>query len=203
MIQSLSWCSHCDPNDALEKRAWRRRIGLREQVLNLRVFCISSQSHRFWFHCCTHDVPLALTLLMTHHFNATSANVSCARLRQASAPLLILVRRVSVPSVGTFACGKSSLLWFGFRTFGFLTWCHRAKRISLSTLAAFDFDVTSGGGTGGSWWTVSTRVYCGVNEQLVSRDTGQKRKILKRSTRRFSSANVPVRGGRGKDGTKN
>ena len=28
VIQSLSWCSHCDPNDALEKRAWRRRIGL-------------------------------------------------------------------------------------------------------------------------------------------------------------------------------
>ena len=37
-IQSLSWCSHCDPNDALEKRAWRRRIGLWEQTLNLRVF---------------------------------------------------------------------------------------------------------------------------------------------------------------------
>ena len=28
VIQSLSWCSHCDPNDALDKRAWRRRIGL-------------------------------------------------------------------------------------------------------------------------------------------------------------------------------
>ena len=27
VIQSLSWCSHCDPNDALEKRAWRRRVG--------------------------------------------------------------------------------------------------------------------------------------------------------------------------------
>ena len=27
VIQSLSWCSHCDPNDSLEKRAWRRRIG--------------------------------------------------------------------------------------------------------------------------------------------------------------------------------
>ena len=56
-------------------------------------------------------------------------------------------------------------------------WCHRAKHISLSTLAAYDFDVTSGGGTDGSWWTVLTRVYCGVNEQLVFRDTGQKRKI--------------------------
>ena len=28
VIQSLSWCSHCDPHDALEKRAWRRRFGL-------------------------------------------------------------------------------------------------------------------------------------------------------------------------------
>ena len=35
--------------------------------------------------------------------------------------------------------------------------------------------LTSGGGTGGSWWTGLTRVCCGVNEQLVSRDTGQKR----------------------------
>ena len=47
-------------------------------------------------------------------------------------------------------------------------------------LAAYDFDLTSGGGTDGSWWTVFTRVCCGVNEHLVSRDTGQKRKILKR-----------------------
>ena len=59
-------------------------------------------------------------------------------------------------------------------------WCHRAKHISLSILAAYDIGVASGGGTGGSWWTVSTRVLCGVNEQLVSRDTGQKRKVLKR-----------------------
>ena len=28
VFQSLSWCSHCDPNHALEKRAWRRRVGL-------------------------------------------------------------------------------------------------------------------------------------------------------------------------------
>ena len=27
-IHSLSWCSHCDPSDALEKRIWRRRVGL-------------------------------------------------------------------------------------------------------------------------------------------------------------------------------
>ena len=102
----------------------------------------------------THDVPVALTLLMTHHVNATRANVSCARLRQASAPLLIVVRSVSVPFVGTFAWGKSSWLQLGF-----LTWCHREKHISLSTLAAYDFDVTSGRGTGGSWWRVMTRVY--------------------------------------------
>ena len=63
--------------------------------------CISSHSHRFLVHSCRHDVLVALTLPMTHHVNATSANVSCARLRQASAPLLILVRSVSVPFVGT------------------------------------------------------------------------------------------------------
>ena len=73
VIQSLRWCSHCDPNDALEKRAWSRRIGIREQVLNLRVFCISSQSHRFLFHSCTHDFPVAPTLTKTHRFNATRA----------------------------------------------------------------------------------------------------------------------------------
>ena len=26
-IQTLSWCSHCDPSDAFEKRTWRRRVG--------------------------------------------------------------------------------------------------------------------------------------------------------------------------------
>ena len=25
-IQTLSWCFHCDPSDALEKRTWRRRV---------------------------------------------------------------------------------------------------------------------------------------------------------------------------------
>ena len=45
--------------------------------------------------------------------------------------------------------------------------------------------MTSGGGTGGSWWTVLIRVYCRVNEQLVSGDTGKKRKILKRREREF------------------
>ena len=29
VIQCLSWCSHCNPNDATsEKSAWRRRVGL-------------------------------------------------------------------------------------------------------------------------------------------------------------------------------
>ena len=42
-IQTLSWCSHCDPSDALEKRTWRRRVGSWEQVLNLRVFFLSFQ----------------------------------------------------------------------------------------------------------------------------------------------------------------
>ena len=26
-IQTLSWCSHCDPSDATEKRTWKRRVG--------------------------------------------------------------------------------------------------------------------------------------------------------------------------------
>ena len=26
-IQSLGWCSQCDPSDVLEKRTWRRRVG--------------------------------------------------------------------------------------------------------------------------------------------------------------------------------
>ena len=35
------------------------------------------RSHRFLVHSCTHDVLVAPTLLMTSHFNATRANVSC------------------------------------------------------------------------------------------------------------------------------
>ena len=72
-IQSLSWCSQCDPNNASEKRAWRRRIGFCEQRLSFRLFCISSQSHRFLFYICTQDFLVALTLIVTHYFNATHA----------------------------------------------------------------------------------------------------------------------------------
>ena len=37
-IQSHSWCSHFDPNDTSQKRAWRRCIGIRRQVLNHTMF---------------------------------------------------------------------------------------------------------------------------------------------------------------------
>ena len=90
VIQSLGWCSHCDRNDAGEKaRLEAAQWVVRTSFEPPRVFCISSQSHRFLFHSCRHDVPVALILPMTHHFHATRANVSCARLGQASAPLLI------------------------------------------------------------------------------------------------------------------
>ena len=52
---------------------------------------------------------LHMTSPHEHHFNATRANVSCARLRQASAALVDLVSTarqcgsVSVPFVGTSA----------------------------------------------------------------------------------------------------
>ena len=52
----------------------------------------------------------------------------------------------------------------------------------MHALAAYDNDVTSGGGTGRQWWTAVVHVYCGVDEQLVSKDTRQKRKILKRGS---------------------
>ena len=48
-------------------------------------------------------------------------------------------------------------------------------------MVSHDCDVASGDGTGGQWRTVAVHVYCGVDEQLVSRDTRQKRKILKRT----------------------
>ena len=128
--------------------------------MNLRVFCISSQSHRFLLHSCTHDVPVALTLPMTHHFNATRANVSCARLRQPSAPLLILVRSVSAPFVGGLI--RISHVVSPCETH-LLAYTYKSLRLCR------DF----------WWWTLLTRVYCRVNEHLVSKDTGQKRQILK------------------------
>ena len=79
--------------------------------------------------------------------------------------------------------GISVSLHFDSKCFRFLCWnltlCHRAKHISLSTLAAHDLTRLLGG-TGDAWWTVLIRVYCGVHEHLVSRDTGQKGNILKR-----------------------
>ena len=60
-------------------------------------------------------------------------------------------------------------------------WCRRAKHFSLLSPAAYDYDVTSGGGgTGRPWWTAVVQVYCGVDEQLVFKDTRHKKKILKR-----------------------
>ena len=155
------------------------------------MFCISSQSHGFLIHSCTHDVLVALILHMSTISTRHARSLHVQGLRQASAPLF-------------FSCCfglDSEPLWKCFRS---LRWnlCLRQvilaliriphvvspckKHISSSTLAAYDFDVTSGGGTGGSWWTVLTRVYCGmycvVNEQLVYRKTGQRRKILKRGS---------------------
>ena len=53
---------------------------------------VSYQSHRFLFYRCTQDFFVALTLTMTHHFNATRANVSCARAQIGiSAPSFSLI----------------------------------------------------------------------------------------------------------------
>ena len=40
-IRYLNCCSHCDPTDVQTKRDWRRRIGIREPVLNLGVLPMS------------------------------------------------------------------------------------------------------------------------------------------------------------------
>ena len=56
-----------------DSASWVMRTSVEPQC-----FCISSQSHRFLLYSCTQDFPVALTLTMTHHFNATRANVSCA-----------------------------------------------------------------------------------------------------------------------------
>ena len=131
------------------------------------MFCISSQSHRFLFHSCTHDVPVALNLLMTHHFNATRAIVPCARGQSGISASSLVVLGSTLDSVEAFPfprwnlCLQREIL--------------SAKHISLLTLAVSDLDVTAGGGTGGLWWTVVVHVYCEVDEQLVSGDTGQKK----------------------------
>ena len=126
------------------------------------------QAHRFLVPRCELDVLDALALLMTHHSNATRANVSCARLRQASTLLLNLVRSVSVSCVLRLRQVILALIRIPH-----VVWCHRAKHISSSALAAHDFDVTFGG----SWRTVLTRLFCGASEQLVSKDAPQKKHL--------------------------
>ena len=55
------------------------------------------------------------------------------------------------------------------------------------TFAENHSDVTSGGGTsGGLWWV---HVYCGVDEQVYSRDTG----ILKRITESAENQGIDFR----------
>ena len=139
-------------------------------------FVIQSVLYRFMFHSCTQDFFVALT--MTHHFNATRAIVPCARSQtQRSTPLLLLFWSRQRDSVEVFS---------------FSRWNLRLHRVSLSDiliphvvssrgahLIVFTC-VTSGGGTGGLWRAMVVHVPCGVDEQLVSWDTGQKEKILKR-----------------------
>ena len=43
------------------------------------VLCPFPVFHRFLFHSCTQDFPVALALTITHHFNATHAIVPCSR----------------------------------------------------------------------------------------------------------------------------
>ena len=67
-------------------------LGDGNKCLNLTVFCISSQSHRFSSHSCTQDFTVALTLTMTHHVNAIRGIVLCARAQtDISASSLILL----------------------------------------------------------------------------------------------------------------
>ena len=134
----------------------------------VRMFCISSQSHRFLFHSCTHDVPVALNLLVTPPFQRDTCDRSMCK--------------GSVRHQRLFSCWFGARHWTVWKRSRSPRWnlCLQreilsAKHISLLTLAVYDFDVTAGGGTGGLWWTVVVHVYCEVDEQLVSGDTGQKR----------------------------
>ena len=126
-------------------------------------------------HCCTHPDHDAPCQRDTCDRFACKGSDTHQRLFSYLVVLVSGARQRGI--VWNFACSESSSLISGF-----LTWCHRAQHISMPTSAANDFDVTSGGGTGRLWWTPVLHVYCGVDEQVVSKDTRQRRAILKRGS---------------------
>ena len=114
-----------------------------EQVLDLRVFCISSQSHRFLFYSfgfqsVLFQFPVSQILVLQLYTRVLCCSHpdhdtpfqrdTCERFMCKGSD-----RHQRFVSVGTFACGRSSL-----RGSGFFTWCHRAKHISWPTPASYD-----------------------------------------------------------------
>ena len=104
----------------LEEAHWVMRTSFEPQS----VRCIS-QPHRFLFHSCTQDFPVA----HTQDLDAPFQRDTCAHLslciaqigNSASSPQQDSLE-CFFPLVGAFACSESSLL-----TAWFFTWCHRAE----------------------------------------------------------------------------
>ena len=108
VIQSLSWCSVFSLRS--KSRFGKARLEAAHWVLRTSV---EPQSVLYQFpvsqipaHSCTQDVPCCTHPARERHLNATRANVSCARLRQASAPPVVLVSTAR-------QCGSVSVLFVG------------------------------------------------------------------------------------------
>ena len=105
--QSLSWCSHCDPNDALEKARLGEAHWVVRTCFEPQNVCDSLQTHRCLFHSCTHDVLVALVLHMSTISTRHARPFHVQGLRQAAAPLF-------------FSCCfglDSETVWKCFRSF--------------------------------------------------------------------------------------
>ena len=138
----------------------------------------SSLSHRFSFHSCTQDLPVAVTLTMTHYLNATRAIVPCPRAQtgvSASSLILLWSRLRGGVEVSGRLLAASHPHKFPDSLRGVIV-----RNTYHCLHVENNFDVTSGGGTVRLWWTAVVHMDCGVDEQLVSKDTRQKRKLLKR-----------------------
>ena len=180
VIQSQSWHFHCDPNDAFGKarseaahRVMRTSFDPQSVLETFPVSQILVPDLYTRLPCCSHPDDDSLSQRDTCDRSMSKGSDGHQSLFSYLVVLVSVARRCRSP--WNLACSESSS-----QISGFLTWCHRAQHISLLICAENDLDETSGGGTGRLWWTAVVHVHCGVDEQLVSKDTRRKRKLLKR-----------------------
>ena len=139
------------------------------------MFCVSSQSHRFLFHSCTQDVPCCTHPDHDAPLQRDTCDRSMCKGSDRHQRLFSFFDTKCFRSLCWNVCLRQVIL-ASVRIPHVVSSCatHLIACTCSIYIYIYDFDVTSGGRTGRLWWTAVVHVYCGVDEQLVSRDPRQR-----------------------------